>query len=82
MLERNQNKKICVIGTGYWGENHVKTLNTMGNLGGAVENNPQRLNEIVEKYKPVQGHKCIYDALECSYDGYVIATPAETHFPI
>lgn len=82
MLEMNENKKICVIGAGAWGENHVKTLHRMGNLGGLVENNPQRLNEIMEKYKPVRGHNCIYDALECGYDGYIISTPAETHFPI
>lgn len=80
MLGSNRNKKICVMGGGSWGKNHVKTLYKMGNLGGIVENNPQRLNEVVEKYKPVKGHSCISDALECSYDGYIIATPAETHF--
>jgi UDP-2-acetamido-3-amino-2,3-dideoxy-glucuronate N-acetyltransferase len=82
MLEGNSNKKICVIGGGAWGENHIKTLRRMGKLGGVAENDPQRLNEILGKYKPVQGHNCIYDALKCGYDGYIIATPAETHFPI
>lgn len=82
MLQRKVNKKICVVGAGHWGENHVKTLYRMGNLGGIIENNSQRLNEILEKFKPVQGHNCIEDALECGYDGYIVATPAETHFQI
>lgn len=81
MLERNGNKKICVTGTGAWGENHIKILHRMGNLGGVVENNPQRLNEIIGRYN-VQGYNCIYDAMEDGYDGYIIATPAETHFRI
>jgi len=30
-------KKICVIGTGNWGMNHVRTLNELHSLGGIVE---------------------------------------------
>jgi UDP-2-acetamido-3-amino-2,3-dideoxy-glucuronate N-acetyltransferase len=77
-----ENKKICVIGGGSWGENHIKALCRMGNLGGIVENDLQRLNELLEKYKPVQGYSSIEAALECGYDGYIVATPAETHFQI
>lgn len=82
MLQGKENKRICVIGGGSWGENHIKALYRMGKLGAIVENNPQRLNEILEKYKAVQGYNCIEDALECGYDGYIVATPAETHFQI
>ncbi len=82
MLQNEENKKICVIGGGSWGENHIKALYRMDNLGGIVENNPKRLQEIVEKYKPVKGYNRIEDALDYGYDGYVVATPAETHFEI
>lgn len=82
MSQSKENKKICVIGGGSWGENHIKALCRMGNLGAIVENNPQRLSEVIERYRPSQGYSCIEDALECGYDGYIVATPAETHFMI
>ena len=31
------NKSICVIGAGYWGKNHIKTLNQLNVLKGIVE---------------------------------------------
>lgn len=75
-------KKICVIGAGRWGKNHIRTLNEMGNLGGIVESNNTILAQFLEKYKGVKGYTRLEDSLEDEYDGYVIATPAETHFPI
>ena len=30
-------KRICVVGAGYWGKNHIQTLFRMGCLGGVVE---------------------------------------------
>lgn len=76
------NKRICVIGGGNWGENHIKSLSRMGFLGGIVESNPQRLDELLEKYKPVKGYTSIDAATECGYDGYIVATPAEMHYEI
>lgn len=75
------NKKICVIGGGRWGQNHIKTLFEMGNLGGIVENNYIRLNELLGKY-PVQGFSNIDDAMKDGFDGFVVATPAKTHFTV
>lgn len=74
-------KKICVIGGGRWGENHIRTLFQMGNLAGIVEVNPKRLNELIEKY-PVRGFNQIEAAFHQNFDGYIIATPAETHYPL
>ena len=31
------NKKICVIGAGYWGKNHITTLERLNALNGIVE---------------------------------------------
>lgn len=82
MFQKKNNKKICVIGGGYWGENHIRTLYGMGCLGGIAETDPHRLSSLLDRYKPVQGHSHVEDALEHGYDGYVVATPAETHFRI
>ena len=40
------NKKICVVGAGYWGENHLKTLNNLGSLYGIVDPNKEILNKL------------------------------------
>jgi UDP-2-acetamido-3-amino-2,3-dideoxy-glucuronate N-acetyltransferase len=74
-------KKICVIGGGRWGQNHIKTLYKSGNLAGIVESNETRLQELLQIY-PVKGFIDIYDAATRKFDGYVIATPASTHFNI
>ena len=31
------NKKICVVGAGHWGKNHIRTLNDLSALKGIVE---------------------------------------------
>lgn len=74
-------KTICVIGGGRWGQNHIRTLFEMGNLGGIVEANPKRLKELLEQY-PVKGYKDIDEALEADFDGFTIAAPAPLHFDI
>ena len=74
-------KKICVIGGGRWGENHIRTLHEMGNLGAVVDMNAARLEELKEKY-----HTATYtdldEATAHGYDGYVVSTSAETHYAI
>ncbi len=74
-------KKICVIGGGRWGENHIRTLFNMDNLGGIVESNNTRLSELVDKY-PVSGYLNLDDAIKAKYDGYTIAAPAPLHYEI
>ncbi len=72
-------KRICVIGAGQWGKNHIKTLYELGNLYGIVDTNPARLNELLEIYN-ISGYTSIDRALEDGFDGYTIATPATLHF--
>lgn len=74
-------KKICVIGGGLWGQNHIRTLFQMGNLAGIVESTPQRLDELLRQY-PVHGFTDVDAAIKWGFDGYVLATPAETHYPL
>jgi len=74
-------KKICVIGGGRWGQNHIKTLYAMGNLAGIVESNFARLAELTALF-PVPGFTDLTDAMIESFDGFVVATPAQTHYEV
>jgi UDP-2-acetamido-3-amino-2,3-dideoxy-glucuronate N-acetyltransferase len=53
----------------------------MGNLACIVEANQQRLDELLKQY-PVQGFTELDDAIQQGFDGYVLAAPAETHYPV
>lgn len=75
------NKKICVIGGGRWGENHIRTLHKMGNLGAVVELNVVRLQELKKKYG-METYTDLDEAIAKGYDGYVVSTSAETHYSI
>ena len=74
-------KKICVIGGGRWGKNHIRTLHEMGNLGGIVETEVQRRTELIQTYE-VEGFSSVDDAVSHGFDGFIVATPAQTHYPI
>jgi len=74
-------KKICVIGGGRWGKNHIKTLYQLGSLAGIVESNSERLRELLSEF-PVQGFKSLQEALAFGFDGYTVAAPAPLHFSI
>jgi len=75
------NKKLCVVGGGRWGQNHIRTLSEMGNLGGIAESNEARLKELLAQY-PVKGFSNLDNAMNDDFDGFVVATPAETHYPV
>lgn len=74
-------KKICVVGGGKWGQNHIKTLFQLGNLGGIVEANETRLEELLKQY-PVEGFSRVEEALENDFDGFTIAVPAPLHYEV
>ena len=74
--------KICVIGAGYWGKNHIKSLSKLNSLRGIVEIKSNVLDSILYKYPEIKIHSDIQNALLEDYDGFVIATPAKTHFGI
>lgn len=76
------NKKICVIGAGRWGKNHVRTLADLGSLAGIVDANKDTLTWFRDKYPGVKAYESLDEALAENHDGYTIATPAETHYDI
>jgi predicted dehydrogenase len=71
------------VGGGYWGKNHIRTLNEMHVLGGIVESNKDLLRHYSDQYPETLTFDNLDDAL-CvdTLIGYTIATPAETHYEI
>ena len=75
-------KKVCVVGAGYWGMNHIRTLNQIGALKGIVETDKNILESLSVEYPDVECFENINPALNEGYDGFTISTPAETHHQI
>jgi len=71
--------KICVIGAGGWGKNHIKTLSELGTLGGIVEADSHQRNKMIELYPNVNCLSSIEDAFKTDFDGFIVATPPITH---
>lgn len=80
--EEKAGKKICVIGGGRWGKNHIKTLAGLHCLAAVVETDPVRLGEILKQYPAVRGFTDLGEAIAERYDGYTVASPAETHYAV
>jgi len=76
------NREICVVGAGRWGKNHIKTLQELGCLAGIVDSDENNLNALGKIYQNAKTFKNINDAIKEKFDGFIIATPAETHFEI
>lgn len=76
------NKKICVIGGGRWGKNHIKTLAGLGHLAAIVEVDAEKLKGFIAQYPGVEGYTDVNEAIAAGYDGYTVAIPAELHYPV
>jgi len=76
-------KSVCVVGAGYWGKNHIRTLHELGFLGGIVESNQEALNRFAEQYPEVKSFLSLDEALQDNnFSGFTVATPAETHYSL
>ena len=76
-------KKVCVVGAGEWGKNHIRTLFELGALGGIVDNKVEIRENFQTMYPSISVFHKVSEALqEGEYEGYVVATPAETHYKI
>ena len=74
--------EICVVGAGRWGKNHVRTLSELGCLGGVVESSEAAIESLREAYPDLRTFRTVDEALEFGFDGFTVATPAETHVDI
>tara|TARA_Y100001970_G_C14230053_1_gene858012 strand:- start:1207 stop:2169 length:963 start_codon:yes stop_codon:yes gene_type:complete len=75
-------KNICVVGAGYWGKNHIRTLYRLNVLKGIVDFDRKTLDSKLNEYSNIKGHSNIEEAVTEDYDGFIVATPASTHFEI
>ncbi len=75
-------KKICVIGGGSWGKNHIRTLNDLGSLCAVVDSSETIISELKNIYSDCKFFKNIEDTIQFDYDGYIVATPPNTHYEI
>lgn len=72
-------RQICVVGAGRWGQNHVRTLSELGCLGGFVDSDEARRAEIADRHPGARAFESLDSALEAGFDGFVVATPPESH---
>jgi len=75
-------RSICVVGAGRWGKNHIKTLHELGCLAGIVEASADVRAEFKEKYPEAKTFATVREAIKEDFDGFTVATPAETHLKI
>lgn len=71
--------RICVVGTGRWGQNHVRTLYGLRSLGGIVEPRASVRGALTAQYGVV-GFATLEESLAQDFDGYVVAVPAKCHY--
>lgn len=76
------NRRICVVGAGHWGSNHVRTLASLGCLGGLVDTDEKKLSVFREQYPKIHTFARLEQAFEEQFDGFTVATPAATHFQV
>lgn len=76
-------KKICVVGGGYWGKNHIRTLIELNAFHSVVEKDSKNSTQLTKQFNKIKVYQNIEESLEDkSIDGYILATPAETHFDL
>jgi UDP-2-acetamido-3-amino-2,3-dideoxy-glucuronate N-acetyltransferase len=77
------NRRIGVIGAGYWGANLVRVFHELGVLHRVCDFSAARLQELAAKYPGVRMDTSCDDLLDDrEVDAVVIATPAETHYTL
>lgn len=74
--------KIAVIGAGRWGQNHIRTLYELGNLGAIIESSVDRVSELKKQYPNIVFFNNLEEDGALKYDGYTVAVPAEAHFEV
>ncbi len=71
--------KICVIGAGEWGLNHIKTLLDLNISVSCVDINKNKLKKAKLLFPGIITFSSVEESLSFNYNGYVIASPPSTH---
>ena len=77
-----QQLRLCVVGAGKWGLNHVKTLRKLNALGGIVEKNIKVNSKLKSNYPECFISSSIEKSFDIDFDGYIVATPPKTHYEV
>ena len=75
-----QSVRVGIVGTGYWGSKHVRTMSSLAQVEQVCVIDPERsrTESLLRTYPAVRAFSRLADALE-SVDAVVIATPPSTH---
>ena len=76
------NKKVALVGCGYWGKNLVRNVHELGALTRVCDLTETGRAKAKEIAPDVEVVDTINAALTDDIDGILIATPAETHYEI
>ena len=74
--------KLCVVGAGRWGLNHIRTLSDIGSLGGVVDENVVVANKIKLKFPECSFFSSLENSFKNNFDAYIVSTPPDTHYEI
>ncbi|HLG21154.1 MAG TPA: Gfo/Idh/MocA family oxidoreductase [Bdellovibrionota bacterium] len=74
---------VAIIGTGYWGINHVRVFFELQALGGIFDSDATRSCEVNARFHAKKSYEKLESVLsDSALHGLVISTPAVTHFEI
>lgn len=74
---------VAVVGSGYWGKNHVRNFHQLGALTHICDSSAETLGQFAQSYPDVSLTQSFDEILEDqSIKGVVIATPAVTHYEL
>lgn len=82
-MNTSQNKKIAVIGAGYWGKNLVRVFHELGALYAVCDSQKENLAEVQKTYKTPRLFSQWSEIIKSpEIAAVVVATPAITHYEI
>ena len=71
--------KICVVGAGKWGINHIKTLYSLNINVSCIDLDSEKLQNAKSLFPMINCFSSINESFTEDFDGYVVATPPSTH---
>lgn len=74
-------ESVCLVGTGRWGSNHLRTLHELGALGAVVERAAARREEAAAQYG-VPVYADVKEAIADGHKAYIVAVPAAYHYAV
>ena len=76
-------RRVGVVGTGYWGSKHVRTLSSLAEVDQVCVVDPRadRTGSLLRTYPAVKCFASLEEAMD-EVDAVVIATPPSTHAPL